>query len=306
MKILRLLILPCMSVLLFFGIAAHSVPAGAAVLVGTARTLGVNARPPVRIVSRTVLGHPHQRLRQILAQPPFQQWRLRQHRRLTRTKNPFWDSLGRQWNQLMKWLGHYFHPHKHTALQGHHTGGGFSFANFLEILATVLGIALAAGIVMVLIRWQAGGKAAAGTPDGLLSREKIKQAMEQGDALAMAGDSWMRLARQFHGDGDFRAMYRAMYLSLLAGLHETGKIRFRRNHTNWQYVRYFHGDKPQRALFESLTDLFDHVWYGRKLYPNINPDVLREQIGGLTARAGEENRVSPVSVPVAVGGDTHA
>ena len=292
MKILRLLILPCLCCLLF----SIAVPAAAAVGGGA----------PAANLPTTILGHPHQLLRQILAKPPFQQWRLRQSRRLTKTKNPLWDSLGRQWDRLMKWLGHYFHPRKHTALQGHHAAASFSFTNFLEILATVVGIALAAGIVMVLIRWQAGAKAGAETSDGLLSREKIRQAMEQGDALAMAGDSWMRLARQFHSDGDFRAMYRAMYLALLAGLHETGKIRFRRNHTNWQYVRYFHGDKPQRALFESLTDLFDHVWYGRKLYPNINPEVLREQIGGLTARAGEENRVSPVSVPVAAGGDTRA
>lgn len=56
----------------------------------------------------------------------------------------------------------------------------------------VLGIALVAGIVMVLFRWQAIGKAATASTDGLLSRDKIKQAMEQGDALAMASDSWMR------------------------------------------------------------------------------------------------------------------
>ncbi len=293
MKFVPLLILPCLCFLLL----SSAVPAA------TAAGGGMPAARP----AGNILNHPHQQLRQILAQPPFQQWRLREHHRITRAKNPLWDSISGQWDRLMKWLGHYFHPHKHTALHGHRAAAtGLSFASVLEIVAVVVGIALVAGIVMVLFRWQALGKTAAATADGLLSREKIKQAMEQGDALAMASDSWMRAARQFHGDGDFRAMYRAMYLSLLAGLHETGKIRFRRNHTNWHYVRDFHGDKPRRALFESLTDLFDHVWYGRKLYPNINPDVLREQISSLIVPHEQQDRVSSTGVPPKVGEDKRA
>lgn len=302
MKIVPLV--PCLCILLYFG----NIPAAATASVRVDGTpIGrVNAGVSAGKAPGNTLDHPHRQLRQILAQPPFQQWRLREQRRITRVKNPLWDSISRQWDRLMKWLGHYFHPHKQTALHGHRSAAGLSFANVLEILATVVGIALAAGIVLVLFRWQALGKTAAATADGLLSREKIKQAMEQGDALAMASDSWMRAARQFHGDGDFRAMYRAMYLSLLAGLHETGKIRFRRNYTNWHYVRDFHGDKPRRALFESLTDLFDHVWYGRKLYPNINPDVLREQISTLIVPHEQQDRAGPTGVPPKVGGDKRA
>lgn len=289
MKIVPLV--PCLCILLYFG----NIPAAATASVRVDGTpIGrVNAGVPAGKAPGNTLDHPHRQLRQILAQPPFQQWRLREQRRITRVKNPLWDSISRQWDRLMKWLGHYFHPHKRRALQGHHAGAGFSFASFLEIMGMVLGLALVAGIVMVLFRWQAMGKAATASTDGLLSRDKIKQAMEQGDALAMASDSWMRAARQFGSDGDFRAMYRAMYLSLLAGLHENGKIRFRRSHTNWHYVRDFHGNKPERALFGSLTDLFDHVWYGRKLYPNISPESLRDKISSLIVRNGKENIVNP-------------
>ena len=227
------------------------------------------------------VGRAHERLRRILAEPPFQQWRLREHSHQKVVKNPLWHAIGRQWDRLMKWLGHYFHPRKHRSLLGHHGNANFSFANFLEIIGLVVGVALVAGIVMVLFRWQALGKAAINPSGGLLSRDKMVQAMEQGDALAMASDSWMRAARQFGNDGDFRAMYRAMYLALLAGLHENGKIRFRRNRTNWHYVRDFHGTSPDRQLFGSLTDLFDHVWYGRKLYPDIRAEILRDQIDSL-------------------------
>ena len=291
MNIMKFLGVPLIILLFFSGnnVARAAVSASAAVVPNGAGTSGVGTR--LNLPSDGV--HPHAQLRQILQQPLFQQWRLRERRHTTSAKNPFWHALGKQWDRLMKWLGHYFHPHKRRALQGHHAGAGFSFASFLEIMGMVLGIALVAGIVMVLFRWQAIGKAATASTDGLLSRDKIKQAMEQGDALAMASDSWMRAARQFGSDGDFRAMYRAMYLSLLAGLHENGKIRFRRNHTNWHYVRDFHGDKPERALFGSLTDLFDHVWYGRKIYPNINPESLRDKISSLIVRNGKENMVNP-------------
>ncbi|MGC9260728.1 MAG: DUF4129 domain-containing protein [Phycisphaerae bacterium] len=304
MNIMKLLSLSMLTLLLFSNtVLARATPSANPVVVpGNAEVAAV----PTRLGSRTGVAHSRWLLRHILAQPPFQQWRLRQHRRITQAKNPLWDSIGKQWDRLMKWLGRYFHPQKHRALAGHQAGGSFSFANFLEILAMVLGIALVTGIVMVLFRWQAIGKAAAASTDGLLSRDKIQQAMEQGDALAMASDSWMRAARQFGSDGDFRAMYRAMYLSLLAGLHETGKIRFRRSHTNWHYVRDFHGDKPERALFGSLTDLFDHVWYGRKLYPDISSDALRDQIRGLIVPSGKENIVNPSGIPPAHREDPRA
>ena len=255
-----------------------------------------NLTVPMSTSQYRTIEHPHRQLRHILQQPPFQQWRLREKAQSSRAQNPLEDTIGRQWDRWMKWLDRYFRSPRHGSLRGNHSGADFSFFNFagfLKILGLVLGVALVAGIIVVFFRWRAVGKTASGSADGLLSRDKILQAMEQGDALAMASDFWMRAARQFGSDGDFRAMYRAMYLSLLAGLHETGKIRFRRNHTNWHYVRDFHGDKPEQALFGSLTDLFDHVWYGRKLYPNINPDSLRDQIRRLIVKPVE---TPPVSV----------
>ncbi len=232
--------------------------------------------------------HPHAQLQHILAQPSFQQWRLRAQRPVAHGNQPLWRAISAQWDRLMKWLRHYFHAHKRRVSRSYHSSAGFPFAGFLEILAIVLGITLVAGIAMVLVRRQTNGKVPPASGDGLLSRDKIKQAMQQGDALAMASESWMRAARQFGSDGDFRAMYRAMYLSLLAGLHENGKIRFRRNHTNWRYVREFQGAKPERMLFGSLTDLFDHIWYGRKLYPDISPDALRTEIRSLIVKPDQK------------------
>ena len=244
------------------------------------------AAPPSCFAAMPVQQHPaaanpHVRLNRILLEPPFQQWHLRE-RQAAQKANPLWKAMGDQWNRFLKWLSKFFHPHHHKALhQRNNPATGFSFMNLLEIIGVILAAALVAGIVMVLMRWRGLMNAVPESAGGLLSRDKLQQAMEQGNALAMASDAWMQAAGQFGGEGDFRSMYRAMYLALLAGLHESGKIRFRRNWTNWRYVRDFRGDPAQRTVFGSLTDLFDHVWYGNKQYPGINSDKLRDQIGGL-------------------------
>ena len=208
------------------------------------------------------------------------------------------EAISREWNRFLKWLRRLFSSHHQRGTVGKRniSGPAFSIAGFLEMMGWFLGILLVAGIVLVLLRWWATGRAASSPADGVLSRHSIEQAMEQGDALAMASDSWMQAARQFGSEGNFRAMYRAMYLALLAGLHQTGKIRFRRNRTNWYYVHDFHGDKPERELFGTLTDLFDHVWYGRKLYPNLNADALHDQISRLTVKTDPPQ-------PVAISGN---
>ena len=49
---------------------------------------------------------------------------------------------------------------------------------------------------------------------------------------------------------------------------------------------------PERQLFGTLTDLFDHVWYGRKLYPGLSADTLRQQIRLLCTKIDQPQSVA--------------
>ena len=96
------------------------------------------------------------------------------------------------------------------------------------------------------------------------SRQVLQAAMDQGDALAAGSDEWAEHARQLMREEDLRLAFRAMYLSLLSGLHSAGLIYYQAQRTNWRYVQTFRGDAPQRSSFASLTRRFDDVWYGQR------------------------------------------
>ncbi len=100
-----------------------------------------------------------------------------------------------------------------------------------------------------------------------ITRERLVQALRDGDALVLDDQGWLDHAQQLAEDQDFRASYRALYLALLSGLHRRRWIDFRAQRTNWTYVRLFRGPQPQRGSFADLTELFDSVWYGRREPP---------------------------------------
>ena len=224
----------------------------------------------------------HQRLNRILREPQYNQWRMREklgvsqmHVPLQKAIAEFFDNTFRAIRQIIRrWFGH-----EHRGVSGGHAGGHANIAHDFEIAGVVVVLVLAAMIGLVLLRsWRMGRFKAATGVGNLPNRQAIKEAMQRGDALALASDAWLAAARQFSLDGDFRAMYRAMYLALLAGLHETGKIQFRRQQTNWQYVRAFRGDDAQRTTFVSLTDMFDRVWYGHKEYERVDVGDIQSRI----------------------------
>ncbi|MDH5509136.1 MAG: hypothetical protein OEZ32_02160 [Nitrospinota bacterium] len=115
----------------------------------------------------------------------------------------------------------------------------------------------------------------------VLSREKVKEALESGQALALDTDGWMNEADRMGAEGDFRAMYRAIYLGLLSGLHESGRIDFRKNRTNWVYVNGYKGSLAERADFGALTETFDQVWYGLKPAEGVSLDEVKAMAGRL-------------------------
>jgi hypothetical protein len=149
----------------------------------------------------------------------------------------------------------------------------------VAVLATLILL----GLIVNLFR-QRKGPAAAAT---VLSRTEIHDALEAGDALALNSSQWATEARRLAAEKDFRAVYRALYLALLAGLHGLGKIDFNRNRTNWTYVQRYRGPDEERATFGELTGLFDHVWYGLANAERHDIDQLQQRIAALTAAGGK-------------------
>ena len=118
----------------------------------------------------------------------------------------------------------------------------------------------------------------------VLSRQGVRRALDEGEALAMSSPQWIREAERLAGTKDFRAVYRALYLALLSGLHRGGKIDFRPTRTNWTYVARFGGPPQERQSFHDLTTIFDDVWYGSRPAGPHTIELLRDQVVRLVGK----------------------
>lgn len=131
---------------------------------------------------------------------------------------------------------------------------------FFKYLAWVLASVLIVFMVIVMVRLFRGGLRKGQAQ--VISRERLREALDQGEALAADSSQWIEEATRQAEQDDLRLAYRAMYLALLSGLHKRRSIDFHRQRTNWTYVNHFRGTQDHRIAFADLTTLFDDVWYG--------------------------------------------
>ena len=229
---------------------------------------------------------PHRQLDQILQEPAFQQWKQQQNEDLPdlnmRVPRTWDDRVSGAWDTFTSWLDSLFRgtPRRANFSQPA-SADGSSLPGVLKVMLIVVIAAVLAVMAVVLIR-----SLRAGPPQGptarILSRELLHEALQSGDALALGSGEWMDEVRRLAMQQNFRAVYRALYLALLSGLHAAGKIEHSRNKTNWFYVSQYRGPASERSTFSNLTDLFDRVWYGRLMAVNENLDEIRQQVAELT------------------------
>ncbi len=211
----------------------------------------------------------------------YTQWQLRQAANLPDINVPHQtlsDWLARQWEYLRKffaWLFNWNAPR----FRGPNLGG-LDLPAILKAIAWFIGTIALLFIFVMLIK-TFGKLNRDGPLPNVLSREQIQRAMDSGDALALGTVQWMAEAQRLADEQNFRAVYRALYLALLSGLHLAGKIEHNRNRTNWTYVQHFRGPDQERSTFSELTELFDRVWYGRKAAESRNLDELRRTVAAL-------------------------
>jgi len=228
---------------------------------------------------------PHAQLQQILEQPAYQRWKLRQLRAaaddsgesvfLKHVRNMMRSAAEGLRNLLRKFFRGWQAP-----------TWSLSAGDISAMLAT-LKIAAWAALAAVLVFIAAllykivRSRRTAPNPARVLSRHQVRRALEDGQALAMGGSQWLQEAGRLSGEGDFRAVYRAMYLALLSGLHTAGRIEFRKSRTNWSYVSRFKGPQEHRRVFGELTTLFDDVWYGLKPQSALDLETIKRKVAQL-------------------------
>lgn len=229
---------------------------------------------------------PRAHLRDILNRPLYSRWRLRSDQEV----EPESAESGRLSRLIDEWLEKLRRSMQSETRERSHGSGGGGGSSGLPDLLRLFGyglVGVVAVFVVYLISQVVRESRGRGQPARVLSREQVQEALAAGDALALDSPQWLQEAERLAREGDFRAVYRALYLALLAGLHARSRIDFRRNRTNWTYVRGFRGPAEQKATFSSLTDLFDRVWYGLEAATGTSLDGIRSQMGGLMA--GEES-----------------
>ncbi|MEI7645360.1 MAG: DUF4129 domain-containing protein [Chloroflexales bacterium] len=171
------------------------------------------------------------RLRDILARPPFRQ-----------ADTP--RALG--WiEQLLQWLidmlDRTFAPVNRAAAQG---GGGMAW-----ILAAI-GL-LIVGVVLAV--WLRGLRRAL-APSARRPTSGPEASLSAGEAAQHAGE----LARA----GDYRRAARMLYLSSLLWLDENRLLRYDRSLTNREYLDRLGGNPALRERLRPVVETFDRVWYG--------------------------------------------
>lgn len=204
---------------------------------------------------------PRQQVRQILEGDLYQRWKLRQpgDRAESMDSLTAWLESWQQWlsSKLDRWGG---------GGPSGAPGAGVSGAMLtgLKVLGWLVVAAAVVFLCVVAIRALRDRERGEGSAK-VLSRERVREALDAGEALAMEAPQWLEEADRLRQSNDLRAMYRALYLALLSGLHQAQKIDFRRTRTNWMYVRQYRGEAEDRDIFRRLTEAFDEVWYGHHL-----------------------------------------
>ena len=220
--------------------------------------------------------------------PLFHRWELRQQR--AADGGPL--SLPAQWSEMVRrlqdritrWLDDLFRRSARDSLRPSESTG--MMPSLLRLMGWVIGIVTLAFIAYAIVRIVRERRDLAS--QAVVSRQQIRDALAAGDALSTDAGGWLREAGRLAEEDDIRLAYRALYLALLSGLHSRHLIDFRRNRTNWVYVRQFRGTDGQRADFTELTGMFDDVWYGLKPAAVRSLGSVNQRIGRLVEAGGAD------------------
>jgi hypothetical protein len=162
----------------------------------------------------------------------------------------------------------------------------------IELWSAALALALVAGIVALFLR-RRRAKPADATPVSV-PVTAVNLADDSVTADQLPESSWLQLAQEWLGKGDYRLAMRALYLAGLKYLGERGLVSIRKSKTGLEYGREL--ERRARAsssvlpevapIFRANNELFERGWYGQHV-------VDREQVEAFAAGLDEVRRCAP-------------
>ncbi|NTV63803.1 MAG: DUF4129 domain-containing protein, partial [Oscillochloris sp.] len=172
-----------------------------------------------------------QRLRDILAQPPFAQ--------PERSDKPGWLERFLQW--LNDLFGSRVVPADHVQPKG---SQGISW------LITLIGLLTIGAVLAIWLR----GLRWASAP--------LTRRPDEDPEVALSAAEATRQADSLAHSGDYRRAARMLYLSALLWLHEQGRLRYDRSLTNREHLDRLGEQSALRERLRPVIETFDSVWYG--------------------------------------------
>lgn len=238
----------------------------------------------------TELPSPRDHLDRILSQSLYQRWQLRQSREQGESIRLQMQWLQRWADNARDWLDRRFHRSRRDRAPVEQSSGSAwaGVGSVIRVLAWVVAAALVVLLLVMGFRMIRDARAVS-RGSTTISRKKLEQAMRDGHALAAASPVWLAEADRLAGEEDLRLAFRAIYLALLSGLHSANRIDYRRNRTNWMYVRRYRGPDEHRQTFASLTRIFDNVWYGSHTAELDAFDRIKRSVTQLLAEASPDH-----------------
>ncbi|MFA7236384.1 MAG: DUF4129 domain-containing protein [Phycisphaeraceae bacterium] len=252
-----------------------------------------DAPPPTSAAPTDIaeLPSPRDHLDRILSQSLYHRWQLRQQREQQGESMRLQMQWLQRWaDNARDWLDRWFHRSRRDrdpveSSSGSAWGG---IGSVVGVLAWAVAAALVALLLVMGYRMFRDARAVS-RGSTTISRKKLEQAMRDGHALAAASPVWLAEADRLAGEKDLRLAFRAIYLALLSGLHSANRIDYRRNRTNWMYVRRYRGPDDHRQTFAALTHIFDNVWYGSHTAELDAFDRIKRNVTQLLAEASPDH-----------------
>ena len=126
-------------------------------------------------------------------------------------------------------------------------------SKYLQVLAFGVMILLLALLIIYIFRSSLMLKNTAIKRSGISLLEDLEENLQESDLE--------RALREALEQKDFRLALRIYYLAILKEMSLKNWIVYKRDKTNYEYVREL-GGRPSTALFRDITYTFERFWYG--------------------------------------------
>lgn len=133
------------------------------------------------------------------------------------------------------------------------SGWGISLGSTGQVIVISLIVLLLIFLVANLLGFGPGGKRVRMKKEHQFSFESLEEQLHESDL-----DRFLRLALD---QQDFRVALRIYYLKVMKNLSELGWIAWKKEKTNYDYVREMR-QQMSYDQFRSLTSAFEIIWYG--------------------------------------------